>query len=43
MQKLPRRKSDRLEKTIRDNDIALAALREQRDKRLGSLKELFGT
>ncbi|MCS5587458.1 MAG: MotA/TolQ/ExbB proton channel family protein [Porticoccaceae bacterium] len=36
------RRSDRLEQTIRDNDIKLAALREQRDKRLGSLKELFG-
>jgi biopolymer transport protein ExbB len=36
------RRSDRLEQNIRDNDIQLAALREQRDKRLGSLKELFG-
>ena len=36
------RRSDRLEQTIRDNDIKIAALREQRDKRLGSLKELFG-
>jgi len=36
------RRSDRLEQTIRDNDIKLTALREQRDKRLGSLKELFG-
>ncbi|MBT5388133.1 MAG: MotA/TolQ/ExbB proton channel family protein [Porticoccaceae bacterium] len=36
------RRSDRLEQTIRDNDIMLAGLREQRDKRLGSLKELFG-
>ena len=36
------RRSDRLEQIIRDNDIKLAALREQRDKRLGSLKELFG-
>jgi len=36
------RRADRLEQTIRDNDIKLAALREQRDKRLGSLKELFG-
>ena len=36
------RRSDRLEKTISDNDLKLAALREQRDKRLGSLKELFG-
>jgi len=36
------RRSDRLEQNIRDNDIKLAALREQRDKRLGSLKELFG-
>ena len=36
------RRSDRLEQTIRDNDIKLVALREQRDKRLGSLKELFG-
>ena len=35
------RRSDRLEQIIRDNDIKLAALREQRDKRLGSLKELF--
>ena len=36
------RRSDRLEQTIRDNDQILAGLREQRDKRLGSLKELFG-
>ena len=36
------RRSDQLEQTIRDNDLKLAALREQRDKRLGSLKELFG-
>ena len=36
------RRSDRLEQTIRDNDVVLAGLREQRDKRLGSLKELFG-
>lgn len=36
------RRSDRLEAEIRDNDLKLAALREQRDKRLGSLKELFG-
>ena len=36
------RRSDRLEQIIRDNDLKLAALREQRDKRLGSLKELFG-
>jgi len=36
------RRSDRLEQDIRDNDLVLAALREQRDKRLGSLKELFG-
>ncbi len=36
------RRSDRLEEIIRENDIKLAALREQRDKRLGSLKELFG-
>jgi biopolymer transport protein ExbB len=36
------RRSDRLEQIIRDNDVILAALREQRDKRLGSLKELFG-
>ena len=36
------RRSDRLEQNIRDNDLKLAALREQRDKRLGSLKELFG-
>ena len=36
------RRSDRLEQTIRDNDVILAGLREQRDKRLGSLKELFG-
>lgn len=36
------RRSDRLEQTIRDNDIQIAKLREQRDKRLGSLKELFG-
>jgi biopolymer transport protein ExbB len=36
------RRSDRLEQTIRDNDQVLAGLREQRDKRLGSLKELFG-
>ncbi|MBT3620874.1 MAG: MotA/TolQ/ExbB proton channel family protein [Porticoccaceae bacterium] len=36
------RRSDRLEQTIRDNDIEIAKLREQRDKRLGSLKELFG-
>ncbi|MDC3263873.1 MotA/TolQ/ExbB proton channel family protein [Porticoccaceae bacterium] len=36
------RRSDRLEQTIRDNDLKLIALREQRDKRLGSLKELFG-
>jgi len=36
------RRSDRLEATIRDNDAKLATLREQRDKRLGSLKELFG-
>ena len=35
-------RSDRLEQTIRDNDIQIAKLREQRDKRLGSLKELFG-
>ena len=35
------RRSDRLEKTIRDNDIQIAKLREQKDKRLGSLKELF--
>jgi len=36
------RRSDRLEQTIRDNDLKLIGLREQRDKRLGSLKELFG-
>ena len=36
------RRSDRLEQIIRDNDVVLAGLREQRDKRLGSLKELFG-
>jgi biopolymer transport protein ExbB len=36
------RRSDRLEQNIRDNDVILAGLREQRDKRLGSLKELFG-
>lgn len=36
------RRSDRLEAVIRDNDAKLATLREQRDKRLGSLKELFG-
>ena len=36
------RRSDRLEQTIRDNDIQIGKLREQRDKRLGSLKELFG-
>lgn len=36
------RRSDRLEQVIRDNDVVLAGLREQRDKRLGSLKELFG-
>ena len=36
------RKSDRLEQTIRDNELKITALREQRDKRLGSLKELFG-
>jgi len=36
------RRSDRLEQTIRDHDIEIAKLREQRDKRLGSLKELFG-
>ena len=36
------RRSDRLEQTIRDNDIQITKLREQRDKRLGSLKELFG-
>lgn len=36
------RRSDQLEQAIRDNDLQLAALREQRDKRLGSLKELFG-
>ena len=36
------RRSDRLEQVIRDNDLLLAGLREQRDKRLGSLKELFG-
>ena len=36
------RRSDRLEQTIRDNDIEIAKLREQRDKRLGSLKDLFG-
>ena len=36
------RRSDRLEKNIRDNDIQIAKLREQKDKRLGSLKELFG-
>jgi biopolymer transport protein ExbB len=36
------RRSDRLEKTIHDNDLVLGQLREQRDKRLGSLKELFG-
>ena len=36
------RRSDRLEQNIRDNDVVLARLREQRDKRLGSLKELFG-
>ena len=36
------RRSDRLEQKIRDNDQILAGLREQRDKRLGSLKELFG-
>ena len=36
------RRSDRLEQEIRENDLKLAALREQRDKRLGSLKELFG-
>ena len=36
------RRSDRLEKTIRDNDIQIAKLREQKDKRLGSLKELIG-
>lgn len=36
------RRSDQLEATIRDNDVKLGSLREQRDKRLGSLKELFG-
>lgn len=36
------RRSDRLEQNIRDNELKLTALREQRDKRLGSLKELFG-
>ena len=36
------RRSDRLEQTIRDNDIQITKLKEQRDKRLGSLKELFG-
>ena len=36
------RRSDRLEQTIRDNDALIISLREQRDKRLGSLKELFG-
>jgi biopolymer transport protein ExbB len=36
------KRSDRLEKKIKDNDIQIAKLREQRDKRLGSLKELFG-
>ena len=36
------KRSDRLEKNIKDNDIQIAKLREQRDKRLGSLKELFG-
>ena len=40
--KAEERRSDRLEATIRDNDLKIAALREQRDKRLGSLKELFG-
>jgi len=36
------RRSDRLEQNIRDNDARIINLREQRDKRLGSLKELFG-
>jgi len=36
------RRSDRLEQVIRDNDLLLAGLREQRDNLLGSLKELFG-
>jgi biopolymer transport protein ExbB len=36
------RRSDRLEQNIRDNDALIITLREQRDKRLGSLKELFG-
>ncbi len=36
------RRSDRLEQNIRDNEQKIAALRAQLDKRLGSLKELFG-
>ena len=36
------RRSDRLEQNIRDNEQKIAALRKQLDKRLGSLKELFG-
>ncbi len=36
------RRSDRLEQNIRDNEQKIIALRAQLDKRLGSLKELFG-
>ena len=36
------RRSDRLEQNIRDNEQKIIALRTQLDKRLGSLKELFG-
>ncbi len=36
------RRSDQLEQNIRDNERKIAALRQQLDKRLGSLKELFG-
>lgn len=35
-------RSDRLEQSIRDNEQLIAGLRKQLDKRLGSLKELFG-
>jgi len=35
------RRSDRLEQDIRDNDLKLAALREQRDKRLGSERAVW--
>ena len=36
------RRSDRLETTFEENEIRIGDLQEQLDKRLGSLRELFG-